>query len=71
MSDRYVRDLEESVKEFNAWFDIGFKDSLSEGFNNAHSTLLTEIECLIDEYKEKIAKIEELKEELEELKEGK
>lgn len=71
MSDIYVRDLEKAVEAFEDWFDSGFKESLSEGFKDAHSTLITEIECVLNEYKEKITKIEDLECELEELKEGK
>lgn len=71
MSDIYVRDLEEAVNVFNDWFDDNFKDSLNDSFKNAHSTLMTEIDCVLSQYKEKIEKIEELEEELEELKEGK
>jgi hypothetical protein len=71
MSDIYVRDTESALETFADWFDDGFKGSIHPSFQDAHNTLLSEIESLIYEYKEKITKIEELQEELEELKEGK
>ena len=70
MSDIYVRDTEKAVQDLDYWFD-DIKDAVKDEFKEAYDTAMFEIDGLISEYNEKILKIENLEEELEELKEGK
>jgi len=70
MSDIYVRDTEKAVQEFGFWFDE-IEGVVKDEFKEAYDTMMSEIDGLISEYKDKIVKIEELECELEELKEGK
>ena len=70
MSDIYVRDTEKAVEDLDFWFE-DIKGVVKDDFKEAYDTMMSEIDGLISEYKDKIVKIEELEEELEELKEGK
>ena len=67
MSDIYVKDTEKAMHKFANWFEY-IEDSLRDEFKESYSTFASEVEGLIEQYKDKLEKIEELEEEIQELK---
>lgn len=66
MSDVYFKDTKKAMREFDAYFS-DIKSMLSEDFKEAYQKMTTEVDGILSEYDDKLIKIEELEEKIEEL----